>query len=76
MSEERKKDVLVVKIGATRDNPVPSREHNYMKKVLRMREAGLIIGSQEMQIFHENGCGFLRRGRCDCDPCIVFLSRR
>jgi hypothetical protein len=54
------------------DNPTPPAEHNYMQKLQRMREAGLLpaAGAVEIRVHHDDWCGALCGSRCNCDPGI------
>ena len=55
------------------------KQHNHIKKLMELYEAGLIDsrpGLQEARVIHSDDCGFLRGGRCDCDVRIEILPRR
>ena len=54
-------------------------QHNHLKKVMKLYEAGLIDprpGCQELRVIHDDDCGFLRGYRCNCDPRVEILPRR
>jgi hypothetical protein len=68
-------EVLVVGLGDKGGNPTLHLEHNYAKKLVLMRQAGLLSpGIQEMKIQHDDWCSFLKGGRCNCDPQIIFSA--
>ena len=71
MSQPRlkKKSVLVVHPG---DNLTPPGEHNYIKKLLRMREQGLFpaSGAASVRITHDDWCDIFTGGACNCKPLI------
>jgi hypothetical protein len=60
---------LVVNPG---DNPTPPAEHNYIRKLILMRQAGMLpaSGAAELYIHHDDWCGVFSGGRCDCDLII------
>ena len=64
----RKPPVLVVNPG---DNPTPG-EHNYIKKLLAMREQGLFpaSGAISVRISHDDWCDIFTGGACNCEPLI------
>jgi hypothetical protein len=61
------KNVLIVNCGG--NSALPS-EHNFITKLLAMQRAGLLpaSGAFETDIRHDDWCGFLAGGRCNCDP--------
>jgi len=71
MSQPRlkKKSVLVVRPG---DNLTPPGEHNYIKKLLAMREQGLFpaSGAASVRISHDDWCDIFTGGACNCEPLI------
>ena len=71
MSQPRikKPAVLVVKGG---DNPTPPSEHNYMRKLLAMQQAGLFpeSGAASVRITHDDWCDIFTGGACNCEPLI------
>lgn len=54
------------------NNPMP-QEHNYVKKLLQMRDAGLIPdkGSHRVDIYHDDWCKINSGGWCNCNPEIT-----
>jgi len=49
----------------------PPKEHNYMRKLAAMIQAGTVpctIGVQEISVYHDAWCGIYRGKRCNCDP--------
>jgi hypothetical protein len=49
-------------------------QHNYVKKILLLIEAGLLpieVGLQEIDIRHDDWCGIFQGKRCACDPDIT-----
>ena len=71
MSQPRikKPAVLVVNPG---DNTTPPSEHNYLRKLLRMREQGLFpaSGVASVRISHDDWCDIFTGGACNCEPLI------
>ena len=70
MSQPRikKPAVLVVKGG----DPTAPGEHNYIRKLLRMREQGLFpaSGAASVRITHDDWCDIFTGGACNCEPLI------
>jgi hypothetical protein len=60
---------LVINPGV---NPTPPAEHNYIRKLILMRQAGMLAaaGACELYVHHDDWCGVFSGGRCDCDPII------
>jgi hypothetical protein len=51
-----------------------SQQHNYIVKLLRLIEAGILpveVGLQEVDIRHDDWCGVFQGQRCHCDPDIT-----
>ena len=72
MSQPRikKPAVLVVNPG---DNATPPAEHNYIKKLLAMKQAGLLsseAGAASVRISHDDWCDIFTGGACNCEPLI------
>jgi hypothetical protein len=61
--------MLVVNPG---DNHTPPSEHNYIRKLISMQQAGLLpaSGACELYVHHDDWCGVFSGGRCNCDPMI------
>jgi hypothetical protein len=51
---------------------IDPRAHNYMKKLLELREQGKLPteGVSDVFIFHGDWCGIYRGRRCNCQPII------
>jgi hypothetical protein len=48
-------------------------QHNYEVKLLELHRTGVLpswIGYHRVSVAHDDWCGFLAGGRCDCDPDI------
>jgi len=71
MSQPRlkKKSVLVVHPG---DNLTPPGEHNYIRKLLAMREQGLFpaSGAASVRISQHDWCDIFTGSACNCEPVI------
>jgi hypothetical protein len=50
-----------------------ANEHNHLRKLAQLEQAGLLptSGIIELDVLHDDECGFFRGGRCDCDPRIT-----
>jgi hypothetical protein len=46
-------------------------EHNYLKRLLELRDSGAFPTClYDVEVAHDNWCGFNRGQRCNCDPDI------
>ena len=56
-------------------NPLKPK-HNYQKKVKKLIENGNIpedVSLGEVEIRHDDWCGLLKGGICNCDPDLAFM---
>jgi hypothetical protein len=65
------------------DNYKHPRNHNYLKKILRLQQEGKLPGDgsgggsvHDLEVKHDDWCRLLRDGSlCDCDPDIYDGKR-
>jgi hypothetical protein len=51
----------------------PALQHNYLTKIHGMWESGALpreAGYHQLDVAHDDWCGFFQKQRCNCDPAI------